>query len=80
MADTRSLFGVIDDYLLLIALPAMAYFLARAAFRSTRGRSFLVALAVAGMVFYVGWWETPAARCNRGDLGACIVYESQRSR
>lgn len=40
---------------------------------------FLVMAAAFVVVFYVGWWDTPMARCDRGDLGACIVAEGQRA-
>ena len=38
--------------------------------------NMLVSLVILGaLVFYFGYWETPRGRCDRGDLGACIVHE-----
>lgn len=33
----------------------------------------LILVLLAGGVFYVGIYDTAAARCSRGDLGSCLV-------
>jgi len=34
-------------------------------------------LLIVGLVWYFGYYDTSAGRCNRGDLGACLVYYAQ---
>jgi hypothetical protein len=34
-------------------------------------------LFIVGLVWYFGFYDTAAGRCNRGDLGACVVYYAQ---
>lgn len=41
----------------------------------------LIVLVVgAGAAWYFLIYDTAAGRCNRGDLGACIVWEAQQQR
>jgi hypothetical protein len=39
------------------------------------------ALVIGGLIWYFGFYDTAAGRCNRGDVGACLIYyaESQAS-
>ena len=34
-------------------------------------------LLIVSLVWYFGYYDTSAGRCNRGDLGACLVYYAQ---
>ncbi len=38
-----------------------------------------VALIVAGLIWYFGFYDTAAGKCNRGDLGACVVVAGQQA-
>ncbi len=37
----------------------------------------IVVLLIIGLVWYFGYYDTSAGRCNRGDLGACLIYYAQ---
>ena len=37
----------------------------------------IVVLLIIGFVWYFGYYDTSAGRCNRGDLGACLIYYAQ---
>jgi hypothetical protein len=40
----------------------------------------IVLVVVASLGFwYFGIYDTAAGKCNRGDLGACLVYEAQHA-
>jgi len=36
-----------------------------------------VFVVIVGLIWYFGFYDTAAGRCNRGDLGACLVYYAQ---
>lgn len=39
---------------------------------------FIVLVFVGVAVWYFGYYDTAAAKCNRGDLGACVVTAAQQ--
>jgi type II secretory pathway pseudopilin PulG len=39
--------------------------------------SVIGVLVVAGLIWYFGFYDTAAGRCNRGDFGACLIYYAQ---
>jgi hypothetical protein len=42
--------------------------------------ALLIALALLGIaVWYFGYYDTAAAKCSRGDLGACLVVEASQA-
>ena len=41
--------------------------------------SILAVLLVSGLIWYVGFYDTASAKCNRGDLGACMVIAGQQA-
>lgn len=41
---------------------------------SARGPVIVLIIVILSIaIFYFGWYDTPAQRCARGDLGACLV-------
>jgi hypothetical protein len=36
-------------------------------------------VVVAIVIWYTQVWDTPKGKCERGDLGACIVWQAQQS-
>src|SRR5260370_32528207 len=46
---------------------------------STSAIVFIGLLIVGGLVWYFGFYDTAAGRCNRGDLGACVVAVGQQA-
>jgi hypothetical protein len=36
-------------------------------------------VVVAVVLWYTQVWDTPKGKCERGDLGACIVWQAQQS-
>jgi hypothetical protein len=39
----------------------------------------LVLLLIGGAIWYFGYYDTAGAKCQRGDLGACLVVYAQQS-
>jgi hypothetical protein len=39
----------------------------------------LILLLIGGAIWYFGYYDTAGAKCQRGDLGACVVLYAQQS-
>ena len=39
----------------------------------------LVLLLIGGAIWYFGYYDTAGAKCQRGDLGACVVVYAEQS-
>src|SRR2546425_9497673 len=41
--------------------------------------SVIVVVLVLGAIWYFGFYDTAAGKCNRGDVGACLVVAAQQA-